>query len=182
MNTISSANRAFKTGEHDKPVFYSGENVVLDAVDQQTLIYIHNKLVPSEADGAAVLELYRSMGAGLQGCVCLVLTDGGAPSRGQRDVAFREFGQPVREIRSAIVSDSATVRFAISTMTLVIKNIASFNVPYFDEALGFLNLSASGNGVVRTRLRTLAAAIEPGRFTTFDRVVDQSGLRAPRKA
>lgn len=160
---------------------YIGDNVVIDFVAPRTLLYLHNNRVPSDRDAEAVRALHERLGPQLGACVCLVLTDGGAPSRPQRERAAREFGSVVSNIRSAIVSDSATVRFAIATMTLIIKHIASFNVAFLDDAVGFLNFSASETGALRGQLRQLAMTLEPGRFTTFDAIAQKNGFKTRQR-
>ena len=156
---------------------YIGDNVVIGFGAPRTLLYLHNSRVPSDADAEAVRALHARLGRQLGTCVCLVLTDGGAPSRAQRERSAKEFGSVVSGIRSAIVSDSATVRFAIATMTLIIKHIASFNVPFLDDALGFLGLTVSEMGALRAQLRQLAQTIDSGRFTTFDAIAVKNGFK-----
>lgn len=164
----------------DRHSAYIGDNVVIDFVAPRTMLYLHNNRVPSERDAAAVGDLHRRLGPQLGQCICLVLTDGGAPSRAQRELSAKEFGKVVSSIRSAIVSDSAAVRFAIATMTLIIKNIASFNVPFLDDALGFLGLSAVETGMLRSHLRHLAVTVDAGRFTTFDAISAKNNFKRGR--
>ena len=133
--------------------------------------------MPSDRDADAVHALHERLGRQLGGCVCLVITDGGAPSRAMRDRSAQAFGNVVANIRSAVVSDSAGVRFAIATMTLVIRHIASFNVACLDDAVAFLNLSASESGSLRASLRLLAATVDVGRFRTFDAIANKNNFR-----
>lgn len=148
-------------------MIYQSADFVLDELPNQCLLFVNSKKAPSADEYAHVLDLYRRRRADLGSYRCLVITDGAAPSAQQRKQQQQEFGDVIKSIPTAVVSDAITVRFVVSSAALFVKTIKAFDIGEFPSALGFLSFTDAQKEEVSARLN----AIPAGQFRALDGVL-----------
>jgi hypothetical protein len=110
---------------------------------------------PNEAEWDECLEILR--GKELERVKVLVVTDGGAPTPGQqRRLSLTLRGHPVPV---AVVSESAAVRFVVSSVALITRRIRSFRTEDLDQAYAHLDLTRSERDFVTKTLPALKSQI-----------------------
>lgn len=148
-------------------MIYQSPDFLLDELPNKCLLFVNSKKQPSNDEYAHVLDVYRRKRAELTSYRCLVLTDGAAPSAQQRKQQQQEFGDVMKSIPTAVVSDAITVRFVVSSAALFIRTIKAFDIGQFPAALDFLSVPEGHRDEVKARLE----AIPAGQFKTLDGVL-----------
>lgn len=145
-------------------MIYQNADFVLDELPNKCLLFVNSKKPPTSEEYGHVLDFYRRRRAELGSYRCLVITDGAAPSAQQRKQQQQEFGDVIRSIPTAVISDAITVRFVVSSAALFVKTIKAFDIRELQPALGFLSFTEEQQAEVSARL----GAIPAGQFKTLD--------------
>ncbi|MFO0587604.1 MAG: hypothetical protein U0441_08695 [Polyangiaceae bacterium] len=136
-------------------------------LDHDLLIVVHTKEPPTDEEWDEYVSLsVKQVNEGGFGhrrmSRQLVLTDGGAPSLGQRKRATDAYkqaaaGEPL-QTAIAIVSDSAYSRFVTTALSIVVKGIRSFSGAELDHALVYLGVADVAGA--RRRVERLRARLQ----------------------
>lgn len=152
-------------------MLFHSSDFVIDDLGNRCLLFVHSKKPPSDEDAAEVVRVYRSLGNDLASYRCIAITDGAAPTSSQRAEQQKEFGDAVKSIRTAVVSDALTVRFVVSSLALFVKSIKAFEPKEFTRALEFVEFPESELEQIRKRLVDIGGQVPKGRFKALDEVV-----------
>jgi hypothetical protein len=90
----------------------------------------------------------------------LIVTDGGGPTPEQRKSIRTALGG--RSLRVVVVSDSAKVRFIVSTIALLTSDIRSFTLAELDAAGAYLGLQPEERLRAERMLREMTAELDAG--------------------
>jgi hypothetical protein len=145
-------------------VIFQSDDFVIDDIGNKTLVFVNSKKNPTSDEYDHVLRLYRSLASELPSYRCLAITDGAGPTLQQRQQQSKEFGNILKNITTAVVSDAITVRFVVSSAALFIKTIRAFDVNEFSKALTFLGFPDEQHAAVAEKL----SAVPKGRFKALD--------------
>lgn len=115
-------------------------NMVFEAV-ARTLVIVHNKDFPSDAEWDAYLEALRGHLLEWDDRRSLVVTEGGAPSRNQRSRMAALVKDSVAT--TAVVSGASAVRATVGALNLNNPAIRAFAPDDLDGALEHLGLRES---------------------------------------
>ena len=90
---------------------------------------------------------------------CIVITEGAAPTRAQRErmIATVE-GKPTRV---AVISPATSVRFVVSVLALVNRDIRSFSPREFDAAFSHVGLAPTEHASVKVAIDRLHQRLGP---------------------
>lgn len=114
------------------------------------LVLRQGRKTPLDADWDACMESIASRPADAPPLRVLVITDGGGPSVEQRRRLSNVLdGKPVK---IAVVSESSTVRFIVSSVALFNQDIASFRPSEIGKAYSYLGL---GPDEIRSATRAI---------------------------
>jgi hypothetical protein len=104
------------------------------------IVFVHASLAPSQAEWNAVLEVFRNHPS-LAAARALVVTEGGAPTAGQR----AELGQLLGKIKVpiAVMTSSSIARAAGTALGWLNPAVKVFAITDFDGALDHLGASSS---------------------------------------
>jgi len=105
------------------------------------MVLRENKTTPSDADWDAFLAELTAQRPNFKNLRIVVFTDGGGPSSAQRKRLAVALGGEA--VRVAVVTESATVRFIVSSIALLNKSIATYHPKDVDKAFAWLALSPS---------------------------------------
>lgn len=141
---------------------------VFEEVDS-TFVLLHSRAAPADPEWNRYLDRFVARGERLASCGVLVFSDGGGPTSEQR----RRMNQITagRAIRTAIVSDAATVRFIVSTLALFNEAIRSFDVRALPAALAHVGADGERERGVRALLAELRRGDPEARFASLARAV-----------
>lgn len=145
-------------------MIFQSEDFIIDDIGNKTVVFVNSKKNPTNEEYDNVLKLYRRLASELAGYRCLAITDGAGPTLQQRQQQQKEFGNVLKNIPTAVVSDAITVRFVVSSAALFIKTIRAFDVKEFHKALAFLGFPDDQHEGVITRL----GAVPRGKFKALD--------------
>lgn len=148
-------------------MIFQSDDFVIDDIGNNCLVFVNSKKPPTTGEYDHVIQLYRRLGSKLPSYRCLAITDGAGPTMQQRQQQQEEFGDVLKSIQTAVVSDAITVRFVVSSAALFIKTIKSFDIKDFGGALSFLGFEEGAHADVMTRLGQIPA----GKFKTLDSVL-----------
>ncbi len=120
------------------------------------LILRQNKGNPSDEEWDECLGLLKP---DLDNVRVLVVTDGGAPSPEQR----RRLNQTMSgaPLRISVVSESVKVRFVVSSVAFLSRNIKSFSETEYSDALQHLDLDLDQRRVAQRHVREMTAIVNP---------------------
>jgi hypothetical protein len=103
------------------------------------IVLRENAATPTDADWDKFMEILAAARPNFEKVRILVMTDGGGPSTEQRKrLAVALGGKPVRV---AVVTDSMKVRFIVSSIALLNREIATFSNKEITEAYAHLSLT-----------------------------------------
>ncbi len=154
-------------------MFVDSSDLLLDDLGNNCLLFVHSKKTANDQEGEGVIRAYRSLGDQLGEYRQIVITDGGGPSSAQRQRMQAEFGDALKLMPTAVLSDAITVRFVISSLRLFMKNIKAFEARDVPGALEFAGVPADAQDTVRKRLQETAGKVPAGRFRTLDAMLDR---------
>ena len=120
------------------------------------LILRQNKSNPSDEEWDECLGL---LNPDLDHVRVLVVTDGGAPTPEQR----RRLNQTLNgtPVRISVVSESVKVRFVVSSVAFLSRNIKSFAETEYSDALQHLELDLDQRRVAQRHVREMTAMVNP---------------------
>jgi hypothetical protein len=107
-------------------------------VEGNLLILRENSLAPTEEDWDAFLLQLKLLRPRMNEMRAMVFTDGGGPSAAQRKRLSRVIGDA--PIHTAVVTDSAAIKFVISSIALFNKLIRTFSSAEVLQAYRWLGL------------------------------------------
>lgn len=133
-------------------------NLVFAALGR-TLVVVHNREFPSDAEWDAYLEALRAHSAEREDRRSLVVTEGGAPSSKQRLRMSAVVGASVAT--TAVVSSSSAVRATVAALSLQNPSIRAFEPGDLAGALDHLGLREQERREIRAALPSLQQAVAP---------------------
>jgi hypothetical protein len=137
----------------------------------EVLVMLHTRKPAPDAEWDLLVDhLARTLQAGRPIPPGLVLTDGGGPTTAQRKALEQVLD--VRQLRTAVVSEAASVRFVVSTLALFSENVRSFPITGVDDALAWFGLPGVDRLELRRGLVRLARTPAASPFVTLRTVVD----------
>ena len=122
------------------------------------LILRQNTGTPSDVEWDETLGLLTKSPNGFAGVKVLVVSDGGGPSAEQRRRLDKVLGGA--PVLVAVVSDSAKVRFIVSTVALLTSRIDSFRLSELSEAFDHLHLSEHERELATKHLEEMAELVQ----------------------
>lgn len=152
-------------------MFVDSQNLVLSDLGHQCLLFVHTNKTANDEEGEGVIRTYRGLGKELVNYRALVITDGGGPSPSHRKKMQLEFGEPLKSMRTAILSDAITLRFVVASLRLFMNNIKAFEPRDVPGALSFAGLPEDAHAPVLTSLKEIGTKLPAGRFRTMDAVL-----------
>ncbi len=130
---------------------------VLERPETDLLLALHTTEAPSHVEWDDWCELTRRYAEAVQWDLsrvsCLVITDGGAPTREQRTQAARVVAQGRSLPRIVMITDSTAVRMLTLAFAILTPSFKVFSPKDLSTALSIL-------GVPRPLRRTLFAALD----------------------
>lgn len=150
-------------------MIFQSEDFVMSELPGKAIVFVNSKKPASDEEFRHVIDFFGSRRSELKDFRCLAISDGAGPTLKQRQLQQQEFGDVLKSIPTAIVSDAITIRFVVSSAALFVKNIKAFEVERFDDALGFLGYTPDVFDDVKGTL----ANVTPGNFKTLDRLLQR---------
>ncbi len=151
----------------------SPEVIVEETAD--CLIFIHGKKPPTDAawnQVAQFWEMHQAAGD-VKRYRCAVITEGGGPTPDQRRQQMNRFRDIYKQMPTAVISDSAAIRFVVSSLALLASNIKTFAPKEARQAIEFLEPSGSRQGLLIEGLKRLRQNVQQGTFPTFDALAER---------
>jgi len=139
-------------------------------LEGNVLILRENSLAPTEDDWAAFLRQLQAVRPRMNDMRAIVFTDGGGPSTDQRKRLSRVIGDA--PIRTAVITDRASIRFLISSIALFNKTIRTFSWQEVRLAYSWLGLPSADQLAVQRALRDMRLTVHDLRPQT---AIDQRG-------
>ncbi|HET8934981.1 MAG TPA: hypothetical protein VFN67_16145 [Polyangiales bacterium] len=118
------------------------------------ILALHTGLAPSDAEW----DRYCSWISGLlphPNGACVVLTDGGAPSTGQRERLRKQLGTEARW--TAVITDKPMVRGVVTAIRWINPKVCAFTPWEFPEAFKFIGVRGGQIPSICVALRALDA-------------------------
>jgi hypothetical protein len=130
------------------------------------MVILHTRRPPPDAEWS---QLAASADPDRAPLPMLVLTDGGNPTSKQRALVHPVVSK--EKPMTAVISEATTIRFVVSTLTLLNENVRTFAPSGVDEALAWLAVPFATASEARRTLRRLAR--DPGgeRFEPLQRAI-----------
>jgi len=121
------------------------------------LLLRENAETPSDAEWDETLKLLTEDPEELPLVKVLVVTDGGGPTTDQRKKLDRALGGA--PVRIAVVSESAKVRFIVSSVALLASHIQSFRISEISGAFAHLSLSREERRLAERNIREMSELV-----------------------
>jgi len=118
-----------------------------------------NRNTPTDGDWDDFLQILRENRGNHERVRILVMTDGGGPSGDQRKRLEVALGG--RSFRVAVVTESAKVRFIVSSIALLNRDIKTFSKGEIDGAFEHLRLDPTERQLAKSEVLRLEKEIDP---------------------
>lgn len=122
-------------------MFPEKKSLAFEVIGDSLVVLRENRLTPRDEDWDAFLAFLTQNRENFPSLKILVHTDGGGPSSDQRKrLAVALGGRPVRV---AVVTESVKVRFIVSSIALLNREICTFYPAELEEAYVHLGMSST---------------------------------------
>jgi hypothetical protein len=118
-----------------------------------------NAKTPTDRDWDDFLTILRAHRGNHERVRILVMTDGGGPNSGQRKRLEQALGG--QSFRVSVVTDSAKVRFIVSSIALLNRDIKTFSKNELDSAFEHLRLDFPDRERAKKEVDNLDREIDP---------------------
>ena len=129
------------------------------AVVGPMILLRENAKTPTDRDWDDFLGILRAHRGNHERVRILVMTDGGGPNSGQRKRLEQALGG--QSFRVAVVTDSAKVRFIVSSIALLNRDIKTFSKNELDGAFEHLRLDFPDRERAKKEIGSLDKEIDP---------------------
>lgn len=157
-----------RSHQRTSPIIVNTPEVVMAALPNNGLLFIHGPKAPNDDDVAKIIAHYHVMGERLAEASMLIITDGGGPAARHRRDLETQFGPVIKHMRASVVTDAGSIHFILAAMSFFIKNIKSFSLAEIDKACSFSGFSSTDNANAFAALQYIGTEIPAGRFRAFD--------------
>jgi hypothetical protein len=120
---------------------------------ESMLILRENADTPTDKDWDEFLDILVENRPRFPSLKILVMTDGGGPNMNQRKRLEKALDK--RPVRVAVVSDSARVRFIVSTIAFLNPEIRTFSRKEIDDAYEHLSLTPRERKLAETAIEEM---------------------------
>jgi hypothetical protein len=132
---------------------------LVTAVVGSIIVLRENQNTPTDRDWDDFLQILREHRANNERVRILVVTDGGGPSSAQRKRLEEALGG--RSFRVSVVTDSAKVRFIVSSIALLNRDIKTFSKAEIKGAFEHLRLDPTDQETAKNEIRKLERDLDP---------------------
>jgi hypothetical protein len=127
-------------------------------VGASMIVLRENKNTPRDDDWDAFLHVLASNRENFPRHKILVFTDGGGPNREQRKRLEAALGGKL--VRVAVVSESVKVRFIVSSIALLNRDICTFSPREISEAYRHLDMNSIEQRQADAAVREMNATVD----------------------
>ena len=127
-------------------------------VGDSMIVLRENKDTPRDEDWDAFLACLVENRARFSQLKILVMTEGGGPNVEQRKRL--EVALDRRPVRVAVVTDSIKVRFIVSSIALLNRQISTFSLKEIERAYTHLGMTQAEQSLARAVIRELDQQVE----------------------
>lgn len=128
------------------------------SITDTMLVLRENKDTPRDEDWDAFLEVLSKNRPNFDKFKILVMTEGGGPNQDQRKRLEVALGG--RPVRVAVVTDSVKVRFIVSSIALLNREIRTYSNREIEEAYQHLNMTELERRKVDDAIREMNQIVE----------------------
>lgn len=132
---------------------------LISAVVGSMIVLRENQNTPLDRDWDDFLQILREHRVNNERVRILVVTDGGGPSGPQRKRLEEALGG--RSFRVSVVTDSAKVRFIVSSIALLNRDIKTFAKAELRGAFEHLRLEPTEQEVAKREIARLERDLDP---------------------
>ena len=130
---------------------------LLVRVAESMIVLRENAVTPTDADWDEFMEILSAARPDFERIRILVMTDGGSPSTEQRKRLAIALGGKL--VRVAVVTDSMKVRFIVSSIALLNREIASFANKEIAEAYAHLSLTRAEQKLAQAMIAEMSPLV-----------------------